>query len=417
MIIKKHNSLALHGGKPILNKKLQPYNPIGKDEIAAANKILKTGILSGFVANPGSDFFGGKWTIKLEEEFCKYFGTTYAVSFNSATSGLHAALVAARVSSGDEVIVSSYSMSASATAVIMCGATPIFVDIESETFCLDVNQVKEAISNKTKAIMAVNIFGQPAELKNLRDIANKNGIILIEDNAQAPGAKYRNQLAGTVGHMGVFSLNRHKTMQCGEGGVVLCNREGLVKRLQMVRNHGEVVLPDWPEYLNSEDDDIIGYNYRLTELQSAIALPQLRRLNELNMVRINLANYLNKSLSKFEFINGPVTREGCSHVYYLFPMKYNPDVLGVSRDNFVKAMQAEGMPVSNYSRPLPSLPLYRRRCGNLKYFNSNNFPVVNNLWKHSMVVTSICRPPLDKNVIDIFISSIMKIAENAKFLQ
>jgi len=299
----------------------------------------------------------------------------------------------------------------------MCGGTPIFVDIEPDTFCLDVNQVKEEISNKTKAIVAVNIFGQPAELIKLKNIADKHGIILIEDNAQAPGAKYSNHLAGTIGHMGVFSLNRHKTMQCGEGGAVICNDEKLAKRLQMVRNHGEVVLPDWPEYLGSDNDDIIGYNYRLTELQAVIALPQLQRLDELNEVRINLANYLNDNLSMFEFIQGPIIRKSCSHVYYLFPMKYNSNIVGVSRDKFVKAMQAEGMPVSNYARPLTSLPLYRRRCGNLKSYDTNNFPIINNLWKNSMIVTSICRPPLDEKAIDLFIKGIKKVSENAKLLQ
>ena len=153
----------------------------------------------------------------MESKFCEKFGTKFAISVNSATSGLHAAVAAAGVEEGDEVIVSPYSMSASATSIVMTGAKPIFVDVESDCFCLNADQVEQAITPNTKAIMAVNIFGQAAELHELRRIADQNNIVLIEDNAQAPAALYKGSFTGTIGHMGVFSLNRHKTMQTGEG--------------------------------------------------------------------------------------------------------------------------------------------------------------------------------------------------------
>ena len=141
---------------------------------------------------------------------------------NSATSCLHAALIAAGIEYGDEVIVPPYSMSASATAVIMAGGKPVFVDIEPDNFCIRAELVERAISSRTRAIVAVNLFGQPADLFRLRSIADKNGLTLIEDNAQAPAAKFQTVWTGSIGHMGVFSLNSHKTIQCGEGGVIIC---------------------------------------------------------------------------------------------------------------------------------------------------------------------------------------------------
>lgn len=406
-------NLALFGGSPIRKETFPPYNTIGQAEIDGALEVLKTGVLSGFVASPTNDYYGGKWTLELEENFCKKFGTKYAIAVNSATSGLHAALAAAGVGKDDEVIVSPYSMSASATAIVMCSGIPIFADVEADTFCLDAKQVKAAITSKTKAIMAVNIFGQPSNLEELRKIADQHKLILIEDNAQAPAAKYKNKYAGTIGHMGVFSLNRHKTMHCGEGGVVICNDDNLARRVQMVRNHGEVVLAEWDKLQGYNNEDIIGFNYRLTELQCAIVLPQLKRLDELNDHRIELANYLKSQLAQFDFIQSPVIRSDCTHVYYLFPILINESKLGLSRDNLVNALKAEGMPVANYVKPLYKIPLYTKHApGKASSYNPEKFPVTESLVNETMMVTSICRPPLTKMDIDQFVLAIKKVVNN-----
>lgn len=402
--------LALFGGQAIRNEPYEPYNTIGSDEINSAIEVLNSGVLSGYIAAPGEFFLGGDWTKNLEKGFCDKFSKNFAISVNSATSGLHAAVSAAGVGEGDEVIVSPYSMSASATSIVMAGGKPIFVDIESDYFCLDPNQVEAAITPKTKAIMAVNIFGQAAELSSLRRIADKFNLVLIEDNAQAPAALYGKEYTGTIGHMGVFSLNRHKTMQTGEGGVVITDSNCLADRLRLVRNHGESVLSETNEFNGHED--IVGYNYRLTELQASIAIPQLKRLDELNSHRIGLANYLNHCLEEFDFLSSPAVREGSSHVYYLYPIKYDQNKISISRDQFVEALNAEGMPAANYVRPLCSLPLYSKKFGKDPSYNLSNLPVVQDLWKSSMIVTPICRPPLEERHIDEFISAIKKILSN-----
>ena len=406
----KSRKLAIHGGSPIRTEPFEPYNTIGKEEIKYANTVLDSGLLSGYIAAPGEYFLGGEWTKELESKFCEKFGTKFAISVNSATSGLHAAVAAAGVEEGDEVIVSPYSMSASATSIVMTGAKPIFVDVESDCFCLNADQVEQAITPNTKAIMAVNIFGQAAELHELRRIADQNNIVLIEDNAQAPAALYKGSFTGTIGHMGVFSLNRHKTMQTGEGGVVLTDSKCLATRLRLVRNHGESVIPETNEYKGHED--IVGFNYRLTELQAAIGIPQLMRIDKLNTHRIELANYLRERLEKYDFLSPAHVREGSSHVYYLFPILFHSKDIGITRTQFIEAMVAEGMPLANYVRPLNTLPLYAKRFGQDDSYNLDSLPIVKDLWENSMMVTPICRPPLEKNHIDEFIASIDKIVSN-----
>ncbi len=390
------------------------YNTIGEAEINAALKVLESGVLSGFVANPGADYLGGDQVLALEAAFSQRFNKSHAVSYNSATSALHGALVAAGVDAGDEVIAPPYTMSATATAALMCGATPVFVDIEPKTFCIDPSLVEAKINSKTKAIMAVNLFGLPADLKRLKEIADRYGLVLIEDNAQAPAALYQGEYTGTIGHMGVFSLNRHKTMQCGEGGVVICDQDKFAHKLKMVRNHGEAVSAEWSDSeCQPGDERVIGYNYRLTALQAAIALPQFKRIDELNSTRIELADYLTQSLAQFDFLSPVTLREGCSHVYYLYPMLCDPKLAGMSRDQFVEAMQREGAPLANYGRPLHRLPVYKSRSDNPEQYAPENFPVVEQLWKETMLVTSICRPPLDKQHIDLFVEAITKVVSAA----
>jgi perosamine synthetase len=410
--------LAILGGKPILSSELPQYNTIGKEEIKAAEVVLKSGVLSGFVATSGPHHLGGKHVLALESAFCDFFGAKFAVSMNSATSCIHAALVAAGIECDDEVIVPPYSMSASATAVIMAGGRPVFVDIEADNFCIQPELVERAISPRTRAIVAVNLFGQPADLLKLRSIADQNGLILIEDNAQAPAAKFETAWTGSVGHMGVFSLNRHKTIQCGEGGVVICEDERFASRLRMVRNHGEAVFPELGENEREEaEKGIVGFNYRLTELQAAIALPQLHRLQSLNKVRVELANRLTEELTSFDFLKPPNIRDKCTHVYYLYPIKFEAKKLGISRSLFMKALSAEGLPISNYARPLYQLPLFGQRGVAPKFLDPYNYPVTENLWKNSMMITSICRPPFDEQIVIDFIKAINKICSDLSELK
>ena len=396
----------------IFNEVLPDYNVIGKKEIANAVKVLETGKLSGFIAAPGKDYLGGYYVQALEEAFCEKFNCKYAVSLNSATSALHAALVASNIGNGDEVIVPTWSMSASATSIVMAGATPIFVDIEPDYFCLDIKKVLPLLTNKTKAIMVVNLFGLPASLREIRQICDENNLVMIEDNSQAPAAMHDGQFTGSYGDISIYSLNRHKTIQCGEGGVAVTNKDSYLHRLRLVRNHGEAVFPELEkEEQEKGGDDIIGYNYRLTSLQAAIAYPQVKKIDKLNQHRIDLANLLDQKLEKIDFLQKPAIRNNSSHVYYLYSMIFNDKKAGFSRDEFIKRMKNEGAPISEYVRPLYRIPLFQKKCGNLTNCDINNFPVTEKLWSQTLVTTSICRPPLDEKHLDLFIKAIQKVSQ------
>jgi dTDP-4-amino-4,6-dideoxygalactose transaminase len=416
--------LAIKGGKLILKKPLPPVYNINKKEINSVNRLLKNGPLSGFVGSRGDYFLGGKNVKKLEALFCKKFKIKNAVAFNSATTALHAAVVALGIGPGDEVIVTPYSMSASATCVLMNGAIPVFADIDEKTFCLDPESIRKNITPKTKAILVANIFGGPADLDEIMKIAERNNLKVIEDNAQAPGAKYRGKYTGTIGHIGVFSFNVHKTIQSGEGGVLVTNDNVCAFRAQLCRNHGE-------NYVSQDSDysagPVMGSNYRMTEIEAVIAYEQLLKLDLFNKKVRELVAYLTKKLSGISGLELPYVSKDYFHVFYLYPIKIDEKKLGISRDLFVEAMTAEGFPMSKgYNLPVYLLKIFQEK----KVFNNTKFPfedgyysgkvdyskgicpVCERLYEHDLTHTMICQYPRTKKDIDLFVVAVRKVIEN-----
>lgn len=353
------STLALLGGKPEIDRELAAYRTIGEEERRAVDRVMQTGELSGYVGAWCDAFDGGPEVRAFEAAWAERFKTAHAVAVNSNTSGLIAAVGAAGVSPGDEVIVPPYTMSATAMAPLIYGGVPVFVDIEPETYCLDPQLVREAITPRTRAIIVVNLFGHPAALHELRALADEKGIVLIEDNAQGPLATERGQLAGTIGHMGVFSLNYHKHFHTGEGGVCTTDDEDLALRLRLIRNHGENVV----EPLEIEDaTNLIGFNFRLTELSAAIGTEQLKKAKSLVARREEIALRLSRAVEDLPGLTPPMVREDCRHVFYNWGGRYDEAETGVSRDTVVRALAAEGAPVGQgYVAPLYLLPAFQRR--------------------------------------------------------
>lgn len=421
------NKLALLGGDSVNPSPLPKYNTINQEEKKAVMKVLDSGELSGFIASNGKEFYGGNEVQSFEKDFSKYFGIKYSVSANSATSALHCAIAALGVSPGDEVIVPPYTMSASATCVLFAGGTPIFCDIDEDIFCIKPDLVESLISKNTKGIVAVNLFGHPAKLFELRKIADKHGIFLVEDNAQAPGAKINGTFTGTIGDIGVFSFNRHKTIQSGEGGVAICNNEKLALRMQLVRNHGEVIVSGLDLTEPEEIYNTVGLNYRMTEMEAAVAKCQLRKLDILNQQRINLANYLTKSLNNIEGFTPPTVLKNNKHVYYFYPIKYCESTVGIPRDLFSKAVQAEGFNLrAGYLKPIYMEPLYQKKIcfglngfpfsankdpSKLKY-SKGLCPTVEKLQESDLFITNIIYPPLNNSHMQLFIDAIIKVIHN-----
>jgi dTDP-4-amino-4,6-dideoxygalactose transaminase len=414
-------TLALLGGTPVRTAPYPSPNTIGEAERREVLEVLDSGLLSGFVATPTPEFYGGPKVRALERAFGERFGVRHAVMFNSATSALHACVAAAGVGPGDEVITSPYSMSASATCIVMQNGVPVFADIEDSTFCVSVDAVARAITPHTRAIVAVNIFGQPAALGELAALARRHGLVLIEDSAQAPGALHDGRPAGTIGALGVFSLNRHKTIQTGEGGVAVTNDDALARKLQLVRNHGEVVAAD----LGQEDlVNAIGWNYRPSELHAAVGVAQFRRLDELNAHRVKLADHLTARLGDFDFLAPPVVRAGCTHVYYLYSVRYFAERFGVGRETFLRALNAEGIPAKGgYVKPIYLEPMYQKRIaygakgcpfacplykGRVDY-GEGSCPTVERLYRTELFTTNICRYPATIEDMDDFVAAVEKV--------
>lgn len=421
----KKSELAIFGGTPVLKQPLPAPYLIGKKEMAVAAALLKEGPLSDFVGAPGKFFLGGKHVRSLEAAFVKKFKVKHAVSFNSATTALHGALVALGIGPGDEVIVPPYTMSATPMAVLMNGAVPIFADIDPDTFCLDANAVEKSITKRTKAILAVNLFGQAADYGALLPLAKKYKLKLIEDNAQAPGALRRGRPAGTIGDIGVFSFNVHKTIQSGEGGVLVTNNKRYALRAQMCRNHGENLAGTYPEA-----GLLVGSNYRMTEFTAALCEVQLSRLDFLTKKRRALVAHLSKCLTGIKGITVPPVSKENHHVYYVYPLKIDEKRLGISRDTLVNAMAAEGYPMSKgYEKPLYLLPLFQKR----QAFNATHFPfdyqgmrqnykkgicpVAERLYEKELTFTVVCQHPRTKRDIDSFVRALKKVLAHKDELQ
>ncbi len=412
--------LAILGGTPVNSEPLAPFNKIGDEELRAVEEVVRSGVLSGFVATSGEGFDGGPAVQELERRWCALFGVGHSVTVNSATSGLIAAMGAVGVGPGDEVIVPPYTMSATVMAPLFYGGIPVFVDIDPDTYCLDAELVRAAITPKTRAIIAVNLFGLPAALAQLRALSVEHGLYLVEDNAQAPLATENGRYAGTVGHIGVFSLNRHKHIQSGEGGVCTTDDDALALRLRLIRNHGEVAA----EELDVADlTNLIGFNFRLTELCAAVAVRQLDKLAEIVDERVAYAHRLSAGLSGIQGFTPPHVPEARRHVFYSWAGRYDEREIGVRRAIFAEALKAEGFPAYEaYIRPLYLLPAFRYRVAigrdgfpfNLteRAYGPGLCPVCERLYDSELLGFPICSYALSTVEIDRMIEAFHKVHEH-----
>jgi perosamine synthetase len=312
-----------------------PFETIGPAE---QSKLIGTsfGPLSGYLAGKER---GGREVCALEDAWAKTFKVKHAIACNSATSGLLAASFAVGLQAGDHFVCPAMTMSATCAAPMFTGATPFFVDVEDETFGL----VCGPMPDTTKAIFSTNLFGHPSPLG--RNEWDKNcGTYLIEDNSQSPFAWAHDRYAGTMGHIGVFSLNVHKPLQCGEGGVAVTDDDDLAARMRAFINHGEHVGPQ------------IGLNLRMPEVCAAIARVQLRRGEEIIQSRIDQATAILAAVDNTPGLRMPLTRFGCRHVFYTIPF-----LIDDRRAEFCAALRAEGVPiVEGYVPPLYRMPAFAR---------------------------------------------------------
>lgn len=423
------SKLAIFGGKPVRTKIYPHGNSIGEEEKQAVIRVLESGNLSQYVGSWNDDFFGGPTVKQFEKDWSDFFGVKYTMAVNSNTSGLYACMGACDIGPGDEVIVSPYTMTAGAIAPLIYGAVPVFADIDEDIFCPDPKSIEENITQRTKAILVVHICGHPADMDEIMHIAAKYNLKVIEDCAQSPNAEYKGRKVGTIGDVGVFSLNYHKHIHTGEGGMITTDDPVIAEKIQLIRNHGEAVVE------GKKTKDIYntqGFNYRMTEMESAVGIEQLKKLVTLVNKRIENANYLSEKLKDLPGIIPPVVKEGCTHVYYMQTFKYKKEITGVSRNLFIDAVKAElplmklreSTPIMGvgFAPPLYLQPIYQQRLHKCSFncpryegevsYERGLCPVAERMYFEEVFTHEYMRPTFTKNELDEVISAYYKVYEN-----
>jgi dTDP-4-amino-4,6-dideoxygalactose transaminase len=314
---------------------------IGDEEKEMVIKVLESGILT----NPSIE--GGPFVREFEKELANFMKVKDAIVVNSGTAALQIALMVLGIKPGDEVIVPSFTFVATANAVILVGAKPIFVDIDIETYNIDIKSFKNAITKRTKAVIPVDLYGLPVEMDEIREIANEYGLFVIEDACQAQGAIYKGRMAGTLGDIGCLSFYPGKVMTTGEGGAILVNDEELGRKTRMIRTHGQI---------KGYDSVILGGNFRMSEINAAIGLVQLRKLPSFLEKRAKNAKLLMKLLEDSSVIL-PKIPDHSIHNWYLFTIRLRNEK---ERDYVREKLLKEGIQATvYYPTPIHKLPYYK----------------------------------------------------------
>lgn len=324
---------------------------IGEEEKAAVMRVLDSGQLAQ-----------GPVVAEFEQAFASWIGVKHAVAVSSGTTGLHLALLAHGIGRGDEVITTPFTFIASANAVLYVHGTPVFADVEAETFCVDPARVEAAITPRTRAILPVHLYGHPAAMAELQDIARRHDLVVIEDAAQAHGATFQGKKVGTLGNTAVFSLYPTKNMTSAEGGFVTTDDDDIAAAVTTLRQHGE------GQRYHSQ---VLGFNFRMTDVHAAIGLAQLRKLEKFNAARRRHAEVLSGGLAGVPGVVPPVERPGCTHVYHQYTVKVSRD-----RDGLRQRLAARGIgsgvyypmpvnrqPVYQALGEFPAMPVAERLCG------------------------------------------------------
>jgi perosamine synthetase len=398
----------MQNNKKIIKYRFKRFNPIGTQELYSATKVIKSGKLSGFLAGTGKEFLGGEYVREFEKKLQKYFKVRYAITVNSWTSGLVAAIGALSPKAGDEIILPTWTMSACVAAILNWKATPVLCDIKNDDFTIDVKKVENLITKKTIAVLAVDLFGNPCDYKELLNLKKKYKIKIISDSAQAITAKYKNRYVSTFVDIGGFSFNRHKHINTGEGGVLITNNRIYAKKLRLLRNHAESSL----QSNNHKMSNMFGFNFRLGEIEAAIGIEQLKKLNNIVKDRRMIAKNLTLGLQKLKGLNVPQEDPLKINVYYFYPMSLDKELIKTDKKKIIYLLEKEGVQgiCSEYSS-LHLLPILKKNNLKLKKL----FSVAEKLNKKTFIAIKLCLLSLDKNDVKLIVKAFEKVWKEIKF--
>lgn len=339
---------------------------IGEKEIAYVERCIRSGWISS----------KSTYVREFEEKFARYCGCKYGITTNSGTTALHLALATLGIGKGDEIIIPTFTMIATANAVTYTGAEPVLVDVDMETWNIDVSKLEGKITKRTKAIIPVHTYGHPADMDTILDIAEKHGLYVIEDAAEAHGAEYKGRKAGSFGDLSCFSFYANKIITTGEGGIIITNNEELAKRASWLRAHA------FGRHNKHFYHEALGFGYRMSALQAAFGLAQLEKIDEFVSVRRNNAKLYNSLLSKLEAkITLPPEAPTVKNVYWMYSILIN-DNLSMSREDLMRELLLEGIETRTFFYPIHAQPFYAKR------YEGEKFPVADELSRRGINLPS-----------------------------
>ena len=363
-----------------------------KDDLKSISNVLKRGM----------DWAIGPEITQFEKSLAEYVGSKFCISFNSGTSALHASLLAAKITKGNEIITPSFTFIATPNSALMVNAIPKFVDIDMDTLGIDPECVKQNITTKTKAIIPVHYAGLPCKIEEISKIAQKKKIYLIEDAAESLGSHVNKKMTGTFGDMGIFSFAGNKVLTSGEGGAIVTDSKQLFEKLKLIRSHGRKEILAYFSSTSTPDYVSLGYNWRMSSITAALALSQLNKLNKLIKLRRKNAEYLSFNLKKFSEIRVPTEPKGFYHVYQLYSIILKNNKL---RNDLKEFLTHKGIMSKVFFEPTHLTNFYRKKILKQKLILQNTEII------SSRILTIPMFPGLTKKELDYICNSISEFLE------
>ena len=362
---------------------------LGKEELKNVIDCIKTKMISGSA---------GKYIEEFEEKFSKYCEAKYGVATTSGTTALHLAIESLGIRNGDEVITPTFTNAATAFAIIYSGAKPVLVDCEPKTWNIDINQIEEKITNNTKAILPVHIYGHPCDMDPISNIAEDRNLFIIEDAAEAHGAEYKGKKVGGLGDIGCFSFYANKIITTGEGGMIVTNDKEVAEKAKLLRN---LAFSKERRFLH----DYLGFNYRMTNIQAAIGLAQLAKINKFIRKKRYIANTYNFLLKNVSGITLPPEMPWAKNVFWMYSILVE-DEFGISRDELMKKLEKKGIETRTFFIPMNQQPVFQK----MGLFKGEGYPVAESLSEKGLYLPS--GSGLKKEQIKFICGSIKDIQES-----
>ena len=359
---------------------------ITEQDIEAVVQVLKTPRLS----------LGPK-LVEFEEKMAGYIGVNYAVAVSSGTSALHLIVRALDIKDGDEVITTPFSFIASANCMLFERAKPVFVDIDPMTLNMDVGRIEKHITDKTRAILAVDVFGYPANWDELERLARKHKLMLIEDSCEALGAQYKGKKLGTFGEAGAFAFYPNKQMTTGEGGIIVTNNEKIASLCRSMRNQGRGEGDEWLQHSR------LGYNYRISDINCALGISQLERIESLLVKREQVALLYNKGLNDLKEVNVPFTSPEMKRSWFVYVVVLADDYTVENRNEILQELKKRGIGCSNYFTPIHLQPFYREMFG----YKDGDFPLTEHIAERTIALPFYSN--LSEQDIDFVVQNLKEI--------